>query len=124
MIRVIAFLSRKKGFQRLMSWVMTNMSIIIPTKKLRETDTLIAFFHPKPSHTFHILILPKVQYSSLMDISEKDTKFITDLFKTVKSLIMEYKLDKSGYRFITNGGKYQDINYLHFHLIADELGEA
>jgi histidine triad (HIT) family protein len=107
-----------------MSWVMTNMSFLISAKHLRETDTLIAFFHPKPSHLFHVLILPKKQYSSLMDVSEKDVKFLGDLVESVKSLIKEYKLDKGGYRLITNGGKYQDIKYLHFHLVADEMEEA
>jgi histidine triad (HIT) family protein len=102
---------------------MTNMNILIPTKHLRETDTLIAFFHPKPSHLFHVLILPKAQYSSLMDVSEKDNKLLSDLVESVKSLIKEYKLDKVGYRLITNGGKYQDIKYLHFHLVADEMEE-
>jgi diadenosine tetraphosphate (Ap4A) HIT family hydrolase len=36
-------------------------------------------------------------------------------------LITEFKLEDSGYRLITNGGIYQDIPQLHFHLISDEV---
>ena len=95
------------------------MSFAIPVHRLRETKTLIAFYHPKASYATHILIVPKRNISHLGELSAADSDFMVDLFQTVQSLIAELNLDARGYRLITNGGKYQDVPHLHFHLIAD-----
>ena len=31
------------------------MSFAIPVKRLRETETLLAFYHPKPAYPFHVI---------------------------------------------------------------------
>lgn len=95
------------------------MSFTIPVNRLRETKTLIAFYHPKANYPTHILIVPKRNIGNLSELSAADSDFMVDLFQTVQSLIAELNLDSRGYRLITNGGKYQDVPHLHFHLIAD-----
>ena len=45
------------------------MSFAIPLHKLRETPTLLAFYHPQPSYPVHILILPKRAIASLADLT-------------------------------------------------------
>ena len=92
------------------------MSFAIPVKRLHETDTLMAFHHPKPSYPFHVLIVPKKSVASLADLDPEDTTFLTDLYSTVQSLIREYKLP--AYRLVVNGGEFQDFPHLHFHLIS------
>jgi histidine triad (HIT) family protein len=94
------------------------MSFVIPVQRLRETNTLLAFYHPSPSYPVHILLVPKRAYRSLLDIPEDDSLFLRDLVATVQSLVQELGLAESGYRLITNGGAYQDVPVLHFHLIA------
>ena len=96
--------------------IFANMSFAIPVKRLRETETLMAFHHPKPSYQFHVLLLPKKSVASLKEIDSTDTTFLTDLFSTVKSLVDEFHL--VAYRLIVNGGEYQDFPQLHFHLIS------
>ena len=98
-------------------WVFEHMSFAIPVKRLRETETLMAFHHPKPSYAFHILIVPKKSVESLIQLDSTDTVFLTDLYSTVQSLVEEYQL--SAYRLIVNGGGYQDFPQLHFHLVSD-----
>ena len=98
-------------------WVFEHMSFAIPVKRLRETETLMAFHHPKPSYAFHILIVPKKSVESLIQLDSTDSAFLTDLYSTVQSLVEEYQL--SAYRLIVNGGGYQDFPQLHFHLISD-----
>lgn len=88
-------------------------------KRLRETDTLLAFYHPKPSYPLHILLVPKRERKDLMDVQAADADFLLDLVQTVQSLVQELNLEPGGYRLITNGGAYQDIPHLHFHLVAD-----
>ncbi|MEO8355145.1 MAG: HIT domain-containing protein [Chloroflexota bacterium] len=93
------------------------MSFAIPVKRLRETETLIAFYHPKPSYPFHVLLVPRKAVVSLKEFDSKDTAFLADLYSTVQNLADEFHL--SAYRLIVNGGDYQDFPQLHFHLVSD-----
>ncbi|MBI5297789.1 MAG: HIT domain-containing protein [Chloroflexi bacterium] len=93
------------------------MSFAIPVQRLRETDTLIAFQHPKPSYPFHALLVPKKAVTSLADLDPTDSAFLADLYSTVQSLVQEYRLP--AYRLIVNGGEFQDFPQLHFHLISN-----
>ena len=95
------------------------MSFAIPVHRLRETDTLLAFEHPKPSYPLHILIVPKKAIASVMQITAADTPFLADVFQTVQSLVAEYQLEARGYRLICNGGENQDVPQLHFHLVSE-----
>ncbi|NWG07132.1 MAG: HIT domain-containing protein [Chloroflexi bacterium] len=92
------------------------MNFAIPVKRLRETKTLMAFHHPKPSYAFHILLVPKKSVESLSKLDSADSAFLTDLYATVQSLVDEFHLP--AYRLIVNGGEYQDFPQLHFHLIS------
>ena len=104
-------------FTPLIGWIFAHMSFVIPVKRLRETKTLMAFHHPKPSYDFHVLLVPKRSISSLKDFDSNDTRFLSDLYSTVQSLVEEFHL--AAYRLIVNGGEYQDFPQLHFHLISD-----
>ena len=95
------------------------MSFAIPAKRLRETDTLLAFYHPKPAYPFHVILVPKQAVSNLLELNTADSPFLSDLFSCVQSLVTEFQLP--AYRLIVNGGEYQDFPHLHFHLISDSL---
>jgi len=119
MNRLLLRLARS-GLSRLfIRWVFTYMSFSIPVKRLCETETLLAFHHPQPSHPVHILLVPKRPFTTLLDVPPDATDFLRDLLETVQSLVRELNLEQSGYRLITNGGAYQDVPHLHFHLVSD-----
>lgn len=105
----------------LIGWIFTHLSFAIPLKRLRETVTLVAFYHPRPSYPLHILLVPKRAISGLLDLSSSDTDFLVDLYHTVQSLVDELGLEQTGYRLVVNGGEYQQIRQLHFHLVSDDL---
>ncbi|MFN8386011.1 MAG: HIT domain-containing protein [Anaerolineales bacterium] len=96
------------------------MSFVIPVKRLRETETLMAFHHPKPSYPFHVLLVPKRAVKTLMEFDSTDSAFLTDLYSTVQSIVKEFHL--TAYRLIVNGGEFQDFPQLHFHLISEVVG--
>ena len=93
------------------------MSFVFPVKRLRETETLLAFYHPKPSYHFHVLLVPKKSVASLKEFDSKDSVFLIALYSTVQSLVNEFQL--TAYRLIVNGGEYQYFPQLHFHLISE-----
>jgi histidine triad (HIT) family protein len=104
-------------FAPLIGWIFAHMSFVIPVKRLRETETLMAFYHPKPAYAFHVLVLPKRAVVSLKELDARDTRFLIDLYSTVQSLVDDFQLP--AYRLIVNGGEYQDFPQLHFHLVSD-----
>lgn len=93
------------------------MSFAIPVKRLRETETLMAFYHPKPAYPFHVLLVPKKAVPSLKEFDSTDIAFLRDLYATVQNIVTEFQLP--AYRLILNGGEYQDFPQLHFHLISE-----
>lgn len=103
-------------FAPLIGWVFAHMSFAIPVKRLRETETLMAFHHPRPFYPFHVLLVPKKAVVSLKELDATDTAFLTDLYSTVQNLVNEFRLP--AYRLIVNGGEFQDFPQLHFHLIS------
>jgi len=105
----------------LLGWVFAYLSFTIPSERLAETDSLIAFHHPSPSYPMHILIVPKGKYKSILDIPPNDPTFLIDLFSVVKNLIQEFNLESKSYRMVVNGGEAQEVNHLHFHLYSDEV---
>ena len=117
-LRALAALARSPLAGFLVSRMFASLSFAIPVKRLRETQTLMAFHHPRPSSPLHILIVPKKALGGLGDIGSAEAQFLQDLFHIVQSLVAEYRLEETGYRLIANGGKYQDVPQLHFHLVA------
>jgi histidine triad (HIT) family protein len=103
--------------RKLIGWMFAQMSFAIPAKRLQETDTLLAFYHPKPASPFHVVLVPRKAVPSLMDLDPEQPEFLTNLYSAVQSLVTEFQLP--AYRLIVFVGEYQDFPYLHFHLISE-----
>lgn len=121
-MRFLLTLAQSSLARPAIGWIFEYMSFAIPLKRLRETETLLAFYHPKPDYPVHVLLMPKKAIRSLVDLKKEDYLFLTEVFETAQSLVKELNLAESGYRLIVNGGEYQDIPQLHFHLISGERG--
>ena len=118
MFEFILRLARTRAGRKFVGFIFSHMSFAIPAKRLRETETLLAFHHPKPAYPLHVVLVPKEAVPSLMELDPTST-FLSDLFATVQSLVTEFQLP--AYRLIVNGGEYQDFPHLHFHLISESL---
>ena len=115
-------IAKSKIGSRLVGLVFSHGSNLLPVERLIETENLIAFYHPKPSHPIHILLVPKMVIRELVDLNDKHDEFILDLIRTVQILVERLSLKDSGYRLILNGGEYQEVPQLHFHLVSGESG--
>jgi len=93
------------------------MTDFMPVNKILETDMVLAFYHPVPTHDLHILIVPKRKVGSLMEL--QDEKILSEIVTTAQRLVEELQLEKRGYSLLVNGGPYQDVRQLHIHLISD-----
>ena len=123
MRRLLLWLARSPAGGFIAGFLFAHFSSILPVQRLRETETLMAFYHPRPAYPVHILLVPKRNRHSLADLSAEDTDFMQDLFLTVNELVQELDLAPAGYRLIANGGAYQEVGQLHFHLVAGLTGD-
>jgi histidine triad (HIT) family protein len=101
--------------------MLNTIPIAIPVKRLRETEALLAFFHPQPAYPFHVIFMPKKAIRTFSDL-EPDSPFLSDLVSAVQSLVAEAHL--SSYRLIVNDGEYQEFPHLHFHLVSGKESQA
>jgi histidine triad (HIT) family protein len=89
---------------------------VLPSVVL-ETDKTIVIKHPLPQAKNHFVILPKKDMKNISDVTSEDLPYINDVVSVIGKLVREYKL--VNYRVITNGPGYQQVTYLHFHLLGD-----
>ena len=89
---------------------------LVPSVVL-ETDKTVVIKHPHPSQRIHYVIVPKKDIKNIGEFSEADLEYLTDAFLVSRQIIEEEHLSK--YRFSTNGPGFQDVTYLHFHLVAE-----
>ncbi len=112
-------IARTSMGRRIYRWIFSSTKLKIPVSHLRDTKNVMAYFHPDPSYPFHVLIVPRRPIESIMHIDHTDSTCLIEVFDIVKSLVEEYQLSERGFRVIVNGGNFQKIPQLHFHLVAE-----
>ncbi|CAN5335142.1 histidine triad nucleotide-binding protein [soil metagenome] len=95
----------------------------IPTNVEFENDSVISFPSNDPVAEFHFIIIPKKHIISVLDIEDNDKDIFMEMVKAAEHLIKEKNIS-DGYKLIFNGGKYQSIKHLHWHLLAGKLEEG
>jgi histidine triad (HIT) family protein len=116
----------RSGFgSRIIGWMFAHMSWLLAVDRLYESPILLAFQHPKPGYPVHILIVPKRAIRDLAALAELPDSYENTLMKEVlccvRELVQKLNLEEAGYRLIVNGGRYQDVVELHFHLVSGEM---
>ena len=92
----------------------------IPSKKLYEDDSVLAFYDIAPMAPVHFLVIPKQHIAEgASDITAENSTVIAHIFEVIAKLAADLKLD-NGFRVVTNCGKdaCQSVKHLHFHVLA------
>lgn len=87
----------------------------IPKEFAYEDDEIVAFDDIHPKTPVHLLIVPK---KHIEDFFHSDDDTIRSISHAIKKLIDKEKLMGRGYTLEVNGGGYQIVNHLHFHLMG------
>ena len=95
----------------------------IPASIVYENDMVVAFKDINPVAKIHIVVIPKKHIESLekLDIKE-DAKYIVEIHKAIQEITRNFKVEKDGYRIVTNIAKNagQEVKHIHYHIIAGE----
>ncbi|HRF49365.1 MAG TPA: HIT domain-containing protein [Anaerolineales bacterium] len=114
---LILRLARWRVVGGLIGWLFARHSRWLPLRRLSETATEIAFWHPRPSYPVHILIVPKQAVRALADLAPGEPNPAGGLVSTAAEIARSLGLSR--YRLVLNGGAFQDVPQLHVHLIVE-----
>jgi diadenosine tetraphosphate (Ap4A) HIT family hydrolase len=82
-----------------------------------ESESCLAIRHPHPHARIHYVLFPKHDTKNITTLTSADAPYVLGCFALVRELVLRDQLQ--AYRLHTNGPAFQEIAYLHFHLIAD-----
>ena len=95
----------------------------IPCKKVYEDEHALAFHDINPLAPVHILVIPKGQYVSWDDFTERaPDEEIVGFTRAVGKVARDQQLEVQGYRLLANVGKRagQEVAHLHVHIFGGQ----
>ena len=92
----------------------------IPSEKVYEDDSVLAFKDINPAAPIHILVIPKKHIDSLAELTQEDKDVIWHIHEVMNIVAEEQGFKENGYRVIVNCGKDsgQEVMHLHYHVLA------
>ena len=92
----------------------------IASSKVYEDDKVLAFNDINPVAPYHILVIPKKHYESIIDIPENEMDIIAHIHNVINKIAIEKDFAKSGFRIINNCGDDggQEVKHIHYHVLA------
>lgn len=98
----------------------------IPSNKVYEDDTVLAFHDIAPQMPVHVIVIPKMHIASAAEVNEENSTVIGHIFEVIPKIAKDLGLD-NGFRIINNCGKDggQTVGHIHFHILGGKtLGEG
>ena len=91
----------------------------IPSTKVYEDETVLAFRDIAPQAPTHILVIPKAHIGSAVEISAENSAVVAHIFEVISQIARTEGLE-NGFRVITNSGDdgCQSVHHLHFHILG------
>ena len=91
----------------------------IPSTKVYEDDTVLAFRDIAPQAPTHILVIPKAHIPSVDGITAENSGVVAHIFETIPQIAQAEGLT-GGYRVVSNCGADagQTVHHLHFHILG------
>lgn len=88
----------------------------IPSYKVYEDETVLAFLDINPTSNGHTLIIPKNHFVDSTDIDSDTVMHIFKVGLKVKKLLEE-KLKCTGITFSQNNGDVEEVKHFHLHVV-------
>ena len=92
----------------------------IPSDRVAETESVLAFRDINPAAPTHILLIPKDHVAdSAAQLQPEHGSMLAELFSLAASVAVDEQLDR-GWRLVTNVGvgAGQSVFHLHVHLLG------
>lgn len=91
----------------------------IPSTKVYEDETVLAFRDINPQAPTHILVIPKAHISGVSGITAENSAVVAHIFAVIPAIARAEGLE-GGYRVVSNCGPDagQTVPHLHFHILG------
>ena len=91
----------------------------IPSTKVYEDETVLAFRDIAPMAPTHILVIPKTHIPSVDGVTAENSAVVAHIFEVIPQIAKAENLEK-GYRVVSNCGSDagQTVPHLHFHILG------
>ena len=91
----------------------------IPSTKVYEDETVLAFRDIQPQAPTHILVIPKMHIPSVAGVNAENSGVVAHIFEAI-ALVAEKEGLSNGYRVVSNCGPDagQTVPHLHFHILG------
>lgn len=92
----------------------------IPSKKVYEDETVLAFHDIDGKAPVHVLVIPKKHIQNIISFEEEDRALQNHLLDVIKKVAEEMGVSETGFRVVANTGADggQTVNHLHFHILG------
>ena len=92
---------------------------VIPSTKVYEDETVLAFRDIAPMAPTHVLVVPKVHIADVNGITPENSAVVAHIFEVIPQIAKAEGLEK-GYRVVSNCGEHagQTVQHLHFHILG------
>lgn len=89
----------------------------IPSQKVYEDETVLAFWDINPQAPVHILVIPKAHIESAACVTPDNSALVAHCFEVITQLGKELE---GGFRVVSNCGPNagQTVPHLHFHILG------
>ena len=91
----------------------------IPSTKVYEDETVLAFRDIAPQAPAHILVIPKAHIGSVAEVTGENSAVVAHIFEVIAQIAKNEDLSE-GYRVVSNCGPHagQTVHHLHFHILG------
>lgn len=92
----------------------------IPSTRVFEDETVIAFRDIAPKAPTHVLVMPREHIPSAAELTDGDGPLLGRIFVVTAEIARDEGIADRGYRIVTNVGVWggQSVDHLHFHLLG------
>ena len=92
---------------------------VIPSTKVYEDETVLAFRDIAPMAPTHILVIPKTHIASVAEITAENSGVVSHIFDVIAKIAKDEGLEE-GFRVVSNCGPHagQTVHHLHFHILG------
>ncbi len=91
----------------------------IPSTKVYEDETVLAFRDINPQAPTHVLVVPKAHMEDCNDVTAENSAVVAHIFEVIPQIAKAEGLT-GGYRVVSNcgGDAGQTVQHLHFHILG------
>ena len=91
----------------------------IPSTRVYEDETVLAFRDIAPQAPTHVLVVPKTHIEDCNGITAENSAVVAHIFEVIPAIARAEGLE-NGYRVVSNCGADagQTVQHLHFHILG------